>query len=43
MSYKFTRVGIYYPNRMFSGCKMSYVNLQGFGDVEASEGSHHGS
>ena len=47
MSYKFTRVGgtthllarqINYSNRMLSGCKMS-VNLQGFGNVEASEGT----
>ena len=48
MSYKFTRVGgtthllarqINYSNRMLSGSKMSYVNLQGFSDVEASEGT----
>jgi len=28
-----------YSNRMLPGCQMSYINLQGFGDVEASEGT----
>ena len=48
MSYKFTRVGgtthlvarqINYSNRMLSGSQMSHVNLQGFGNVEISEGT----